>query len=341
MLALQKLDLVAGLSLREIESVGPVDPGDVLIKVSACGICGSDIHAYKLDADYEFMRPHLPLTMGHEFSGAIVDSNQSNFASGQRVTVIPSIGCGRCNSCRCGEERDCDAGQFVGYTRPGGFAHFVAVPARNCITVPENVDDELAALCEPLTIGAEAVLTGGVSLGDAVLILGAGTIGQAAALMAREAGARRIVIVGRDDALRLQTFRQLGFDETIDVASDPLIDQLGTLSRPFDCAIEATGSVESFSTVLPLMKKGGVVVAAGIYGGQASVDLTKIVRSRLQVRATYRSETATWFKVLALLAASPEAFRPLISHRLALADAEEGFRLALSREASKVLLFPN
>lgn len=340
MLALQKTGLRPGLVLEEAAEPQELQSGEALIKVSACGICGSDVHAYKLDADYSFMAPYLPLTMGHEFSGKIVATkNAGHVEIGQRVTVIPSIGCGMCRSCLLGQERDCKQGTFLGYTRPGGFAEYVVVPARNCIPLPDNVDDELAALCEPLCIGAEAVITGEIGIGHCVVVLGAGAIGQAAALMAREAGASRVVVAGYDDASRFATFRQLGFEELIDVATNPLLEQ-ASFADGADCVVEATGSAKSLEQAIPVLKKGGILVAAGIYSDQARVDLTAMVRSRIQIRATYRSETSTWFRVLAMLSSAPEKYRPMITHRLKLADAEQGFELALSREASKVLLLP-
>lgn len=341
MLALRKIKAEAGLELGEIPAPLLESASDVLIKVAASGICGSDVHAFSWDADYSFMTGRLPITMGHEFCGRVVQSEQPDLAVGRRVAVIPTVGCGNCRSCRLGEERDCVEGSFLGYTRHGGFAEFASVPAKNCIAIPDSMDEEIAALCEPLTIGAEAVICAGIGLGDSVVVLGAGTIGQAAALMAREAGASRVIVAGRDDQPRLSTLRALGFEDLVDVAVEPLPKAMSRrFEGPVDCVIEASGSPDSLLSGLSVLRKGGVLVTAGIYNGVAGIDLTALVRAHQQIRATYRSETKTWFRVIALLAASPEKFRPMITHRLPLSAAIGGMNLAKSRRASKVLLFP-
>jgi threonine dehydrogenase-like Zn-dependent dehydrogenase len=260
---------------------------------------------------------------------------------GQRVIVIPTVGCGRCFACCQGEPRDCSAGQFVGFTRHGAFARFVVAPAANCLPIPDAIDDELAALTEPLAVGAEAALVSEATIADTVVVLGAGTIAQAAGLMARRAGAR-VIVVGRDDASRFTTLRALGFDALIDILHEPLPRALRahTGGESPDVVIEATGNPASVGEGLTLLKRGGVMVVAGIHAAAVEVNLTAFVRARQQLRATYRSATSTWHRTIACLAANPEAFRPMITHRLPLKAALEGFELARQRQASKVILFP-
>jgi threonine dehydrogenase-like Zn-dependent dehydrogenase len=136
------------------------------------------------------MVPHLPVTMGHEFAEWIVaESAHVAIPHGTAVTVMPGVDCGVCANCMRGDRRNCLQRSAIGLTRHGGFARCVIVPAENCLPLPEAVDTELGTLTESLGVGCQAVLTGEVGLGDTVLVMGPGTIGQAIALFARAAGA--------------------------------------------------------------------------------------------------------------------------------------------------------
>ncbi|SDC79036.1 zinc-dependent alcohol dehydrogenase [Belnapia rosea] len=343
MLALRKAGAGFGLEFQEVPEAPPPGPGDVVVEVEAAGICGSDVHAYEWTGGYEFMTPHMPLTLGHEFSGRIWRTGTgSGWAHGTRVAVIPFVACGHCAACRADDARNCTQRQGIGLTRDGGFARMVRIPARCCVAVPDAVDAELAALAEPLGVGAEAVLTGEVGLGETVLVLGPGTIGQAIALMARRAGAARVIVAGRADAPRFEVLRALGFHDLVDVAEGPLRDQVMALTggRPVDVVLEATGVPASLNEGLSVLKKGGVIVAAGIHAGALTLPLTEFVRMRHQLRATHGAARRTWDRVMAHLAEDPEGFRPMITHRLPLEQGIDGFELARQRAASKVILAP-
>ncbi|MDN3567312.1 alcohol dehydrogenase catalytic domain-containing protein [Paeniroseomonas aquatica] len=343
MLALRKTAAAFGLEFAEVPEAPPPGPGDVVVEVDAVGICGSDVHAYEWTGGYEFMTPNLPLTMGHEFAGRVWRTGTgSGWQNQARVAVIPFVACGHCPSCRADEARNCTQRQGIGLTRDGGFARQVRIPARCCVAVPDNVDMELAALAEPLGVGAEAVLTGEVRLGDTVLVLGPGTIGQAIALMARLAGAARVIVAGRADAPRFDVLRALGFTEIVDVADGPLRDQVMALTggRPVDVVLEATGVPASLNDGLSVLRKGGIIVAAGIHADALTLPLTDFVRQRHQLRATHGAARRTWDRVMAQLSRDPEAFRPMITHRLPLSRGLEGFELARQRAASKVILTP-
>lgn len=343
MLALRKPAPGFGLEFQEVPEAHPPGPGEVVVEVEAAGICGSDVHAYEWTGGYEFMVPHLPLTLGHEFAGHVIRSGTgSGLGEGTRVCVIPFVACGVCPNCRAEDARNCTRREGIGLTRDGGFAREVRIPARCCVPLPDAVDAETGALAEPLGVGLEAVLTGEVGIGDTVLVLGPGTIGQAIALMARLAGAARVIVAGRADAPRFAVLRALGFHEHVDVAETPLAEGVTALTggRPVDVALEATGVPASLNEGLSVLKKGGVIVAAGIHAGALTLPLTDFVRMRHQLRATHGAERRTWDRVIAHLARDPEAFRPMITHRLPLSRGIEGFELARQRAASKVVLAP-
>jgi threonine dehydrogenase-like Zn-dependent dehydrogenase len=252
------------------------------------------------------------------------------------------IACGTCPACARGEQRNCHRRQAIGLTRDGGFARHVTLPAANCLTLPDGVDSELGAMTEPLGVGCEAVLTGDVGLGDTVLVMGPGTIGQAIAVFARAAGAARVLVAGRADAPRFDVLRQLGFDDLLDVAEAPLADLVAqaTGGPKVDVVIEATGYPPSIVDGLGVLRTAGVLVVAGIHPGPVSLPLTDFVRARHQLRATHSCSRGTWDRVLGLLARQGEQLRPMITHRLPLDRGLEGFELARQRAASKVMLRP-
>jgi threonine dehydrogenase-like Zn-dependent dehydrogenase len=343
MLALRKTAPGFGLSLDEIPDAFPPGPGEVVVKVEAAGICGSDVHAYEWTGGYEFMAPHMPFAMGHEFAGTILrNGTGGGWEIGQRVAVIPFVACGVCARCRAEGSRNCLNREGIGLTRDGGFAKTVRIPARCCVAVPGNVDAEIAALAEPLGVGLQAVLTAEVALGDTVLVMGPGTIGQAIALAARAAGATRVLVSGRADAPRFDVLRQLGFNELIDVAEGSLQEQVmaATGGRAVDVVLEATGVPATLNEGLSVLKKGGVLAVVGIHAGSMTLPLTDFVRMRHQLRASNGAERAVWDKVMAMLGVNPEQFRPMITHRLPLSRGIEGFELARQRAASKVMLTP-
>jgi threonine dehydrogenase-like Zn-dependent dehydrogenase len=160
--------------------------------------------------------------------------------------------------------------------------------------------------------------------------------------MARLAGAARVVVAGRADEPRFAVLRDLGFHALVDVAEAPLAEQVQALTggRPVDVVIEATGVPASVNDGLSVLKRGGVLVAAGIHAAPLTLPLTDFIRMRHQLRASHGAARGTWTRVLAHLERDPEAFRPMITHRLPLSRGVEGFELARQRAASKVMLSP-
>ncbi len=318
MKALQKTRPSFGLELREVAAPGSPGSGEVIVAVGATGVCGTDIHIYEWTPGYEAMTKSMPVTLGHEFSGTVaaVGSDVQGIDHGALVAVRPSVVCGRCPACVTGNSEGCTHRSGIGVTRDGALAERVSVPAENCIVVQRGLDVEVVALAEPMTVSAEAVDTGEVREGDRVLVLGPGNIGQGVALFARQAGAAEIVIVGQDDAPRLTVMREMGV------------------------VIEATGAPAVVQQALDVLKKRGILVIAGIHPESASVNLTRLVRDQQQIRGSYRASLATWTRVIEFLKGNADLVRRMITHRVPLARALEGFELARNRAASKVLIVP-
>jgi threonine dehydrogenase-like Zn-dependent dehydrogenase len=341
--AIRKLRPGFGLDAVDVPEPDTPGPGEVLVRVESVGVCGSDVHIYEWTDGYDFMAPHLPATLGHEFAGHVSAAGpNTEIAEGTRVAVVPTVFCGACASCRAGTPQMCTNRRAIGLTRDGGFARWVRVPVRNLLHLPEAIDTELGALIEPLSVAGDAVLVGDVTLGDTVLVLGPGTIGQGIALMARAAGAGRVIVAGRADGPRFEVLRKLGLTDIVDVAEAPLAEQVLALTGgdPVDVVLEATGHPPSIIDGLGVLRKGGVLVVAGIHPGPLTLPLTVFVRNRHQLRASHSTERTTWDRVLSLMARDPESFRPMITHRLPLERGIEGLELARQRVASKVMLRP-
>jgi 2-desacetyl-2-hydroxyethyl bacteriochlorophyllide A dehydrogenase len=338
MQALRKLRPEAGLELVDVPVPAAGSADEVLVRVSATGICGSDLHVDDWTPSYSFMAPSLPVTIGHEFVGVA----HSGVYLGKRVVVRPSVTCGVCAACAVDHFDACERRVGLGMTRDGAFAPWVSVPARNCVPVPAGVSDELAALAEPLSISMQALRVAGSVAGLRVLVMGPGTIGQGIAVLARRAGAAQVVVSGFDDAARFDALRRMGFDQLADVAQGSLAELTApfTDGQNFDVVFEATGVPETITDALALLRRNGLVVVTGIHGRPLAVDLTALVRKQQQLRGSFRPPESDWPEVLALIDAVREQLAPMVSHVLPLSRAKEGFALAHGKQASKVLLRP-
>ncbi|MDT1060810.1 alcohol dehydrogenase catalytic domain-containing protein [Paracoccus sp. CPCC 101403] len=342
MLALQKLRPEPGIALHDVAAPAAPGPGDVLIAVEATGICGTDLHIAAWTSGYASMKSAMPVTLGHEFCGRVLQAGPGVpvEAAGQRVTVRPSVLCHDCAACHAGDFDHCTGRKGVGIGRNGAFAAQVLVPWENCVAVPIAMPPEVAALTEPMTVCHEAVETAGIRPGDRVLVIGPGTIGQGIALFAEVAGAAEIVVVGHDDAARLATVRELGFPNTADSFGRSLTEAVApwTGAGLFDVVIEAAGVPSIVPEALSLLRKRGVLVIAGIHAAPATIDLTALVRDHKQIRGTYRAPVEAWPQVVDYLSKNAARVGEMITARLPISRADEGFRLAAAKRDSKVII---
>ena len=338
MKALRKIRAAAGLELVDVPVPELESTDDVLVRVTATGICGSDLHVDDWTPSYSFITQSLPVTLGHEFVGVA----QTGPLRGRRVVVRPSVTCGVCAACLAQRHDACEQRTGIGMTRDGAFAPWVRVPLRNCVPVPDGLSDELAALAEPLSISMQAIRVAGDLTGQRVLVMGPGTIGQGIAVLARRAAAAQVVVSGRDDAARFDALRRMGFDALADVAGMSLAEATEpyTNGESFDVVFEATGVPETISEALPLLRRNGIVVVTGIHARPLSLDLTTLVRKQQQLRGSFRPPESDWPQALALMGEVGDLIAPMVSHVLPLSRAMEGFALAHGKQASKVLLRP-
>ncbi|WP_419898771.1 zinc-dependent alcohol dehydrogenase [Roseomonas sp. USHLN139] len=334
MLALRKTAAAPGLDFATLARPEPA-AGEVLVAVEAAGICGTDLHIADWTAGYESMTAAMPVTIGHEFAGVIAALGEgvSGWTAGQRVTVRPSTVCGHCAACRGGDPDGCTQRRGIGIGRDGAFASHVRVPSLNCVALPEGLDAELAAMTEPLSVSLHAAELPAIRPGERVLVLGPGPIGLGIAFFAALAGAE-VTLAGVRDAPRLALARSLGGIATIDLAEGSLGEQ------GFDVVIEAAGVAAAVTEGLARLRRGGRFVVAGIHARPAPLDLTRLVRMEQTLFGAYRAPIADWPRVLSLLSRHAETARKMITHRLPLERATEGFDLLRAREGSKVILRP-
>lgn len=247
--------------LRQIP-VPEIGPDEVLIKVKRCGLCGTDIHIFK----GHYSADKLPLVPGHEFSGHVVrvGANASDIAIGTAVTADINVGCGRCFYCRKNEILNCASMAQIGIHVNGGLAEYVRVPASHVVTIPATTPIELGALAEPVSCIVRAIKKSRLRLGESVLVLGAGPIGNLHIQLARQVGAAPIIVSEPNEG-RAQWARRSGADVVVTDASQlnaAVMD--ATEGRGADLVIESVGLPALYEQALDLVRPGGRVLAFGL-----------------------------------------------------------------------------
>ncbi|HQT64538.1 MAG: galactitol-1-phosphate 5-dehydrogenase [Acidocella sp. 20-57-95] len=308
-------------------------PDEVLVKVEAVGICGSDMHAYH---GHDERRPP-PLVLGHEAAGVIAEGPRC----GQRVTINPLVTCGHCEFCVAGNTHLCGQRQIISMPpRPGAFGEYVTIPERNVVVIPESMPFNVAALAEPLAVSWHAVRIGVELLRRPLAVatccvLGGGAIGLGAALVLRRFGAHKIHL-GEPNEKRRATA----------VAALPLNAYApGTPAEPLaasvDFVIDAVGAKATREAASRLVKPGGIIIHAGLLPGVDGFDVRRITLQEVTVRGTYCYTQSDFRDVVDTLAISGfgnlnwVAQMPLSAGAQAFAEIDQG-----ALEAAKILLVP-
>jgi L-idonate 5-dehydrogenase len=326
----------AALDLRlEQETPRPLGATDVLLRLGAGGICGSDLHYYKEGRVGAFV-VREPLVPGHEASGIVdsVGSAVTRVKPGQKVAINPSHPCGRCDYCRQGRGNLCRHMYFLGSASifphaQGMFRErFVMGEAQlTPITEPEISLGEIAC-AEPLSIGLHAIHRAGPVLGETVLVTGAGTIGCMSVMAARLAGAAQVIVCDINDRA-LEIARSVGADRT--VRSDQVAPE--ELADIAEVSIEAAGSAAALGTCLKATRRGGRIIQVGTLPAELPFPANSIMQRELDYRGVFRAHLAFDWAVQAIRTRRVDV-RPLISAQLPLARAKEAFELALDRTKS-------
>ena len=312
---------------------------DVLIRMQKTAICGTDMHIYKWD-DWARRTIRVPMAVGHEYCGEIValGSEVRGFSIGDRVSGEGHLTCGYCRNCRAGRRHLCRNTVGVGVNRPGCFAEYMSLPAVNVFKLPDAIDDEIASILDPFGNATHTALSFGV-VGEDVLITGAGPIGIMAVAIARFAGARHIVVTDVND-YRLALAQRLGASRIVNVARDPLDGAMQSLgmTEGFDIGMEMSGNPVAFRDMLRTMHHGGSIAMLGIMPDGTGIDWDQVIFKGLMLKGVYGREMfETWYKMASMLQSGLD-IRPVITHRLPIADFAEGFRIMGSGQSGKVIL---
>lgn len=314
-------------------------PGEVVLKVAACGICGSDLHATEEGA---FLQ--APGTvLGHEFAGEIATSNAPGWAVGTRATAVPVNPCGECEMCRQGRGILCPKNLITGLAldAPGAYAEYVKLPARHLVALPDAVSFEEGAMVEPLAVGLHAVDESGLSIGDRVLVIGAGPIGLSVTAFARAAGAGRVVVSERTGARR-DAARDFGATDVIDPGAGPVAEAFADAAGgPPDIIFDCVGVPGLMRHCIDLSRPRGTVVVVGVCMKEdAFVPLMAILKE-LRVQYVLGYTGRDFGRVLDFLAQGRIDARRMLTDRVGLDELPAAFEALRRPDAQiKVMIAP-
>ncbi len=339
--------LLSGYNHLEIADMPmpSVGPDEVLVRVAACGICGSDVHGY----DGSSGRRIPPIVMGHEAAGTIesIGADVRNFKAGDHVTFDSTVYCGRCAYCAAGEVNLCDNRQVIGvscgdYRRHGAFAEFVVVPQRILYHLPANIPFSEAAMLEAVSVALHAVRVSEPKGGESALIIGAGMIGLLTLQAARAAGCKQ-VFISDVDATRLKLAEQAGADKTLHASGAELLSEIHKLTgrRGVDLVFEAVGRNETVSTAIDCARKGGTVTLIGNITPEVMLPLQKVVSRQIRLQGSCAS-SGEYPQAIELMANGKIQVNPLITAVASLEEGPHWFERLHAREPNlmKIILTP-
>jgi L-iditol 2-dehydrogenase len=299
-------------------------PGELLIGIAACGICGSDVHGY----DGSSGRRIPPLVMGHEAAGTVAEVGEGvhQFSVGNRVTFDSTVYCGECEYCRSGDVNLCDNRQVVGvscgdYRRHGAFAEYVVVPERIVYRLPDELEFAEAAMLEAVSVGLHAVREAELKGGETALVVGSGMIGLLTLQAARACGCSRVLVADIDPS-RLKLAREMGAAQTIQASGVDLVAEVLRLTagKGVDVVLEAVGRNETIAASIDSVRKGGIVVLIGNITPEVKLPLQKVVSRQIRLQGTAAS-SGEYPEAIELMRTGAIRVGPLIT---AVAPLEEG-----------------
>ncbi len=338
MRALVKAKAERGIWMEDIPKPA-IGHNDVLIKVNRTAICGTDIHIFQWD-DWASKTIPVPMAVGHEFSGVIVECGieVKGYEPGDRVSAEGHVTCGVCRNCRAGRRHLCRSAVGVGVNRPGAFAEYISVPAFNVFKLPDAITDDMAAILDPLGNATHTALSFDL-VGEDVLITGAGPIGVMAVAIARYAGARHIVITDVND-YRLDLARKMGASRALNVTHDSIDEAMKDLgmTEGFDVGMEMSGNPQAFRDLLRTMHHGGRVALLGIPPDETSIDWNQVIFKGLFLKGIYGREMfETWYKMSSMIQSGLNV-QPVITHHFDVEEFQPAFELMESGQTGKVIL---
>lgn len=338
MWALVKEKPEEGLWLRRVP-VPEVGPNDVKIKIHKNAICGTDVHIWQWNDWAQHTIP-IGLTAGHEYVGEVVETGAGvrGFRVGDLVSGEGHITCGKCRNCLEGHKENCMAAKGVGVNRNGAFAEYLVIPQENVWPCRKDIPEELYAIFDPLGNATHTALSYD-TLGEDVLISGAGPIGCMAAAIVRFTGARHVVVTDFNE-YRLELARKLGATRCVNLGNEKLGDVMKELgmSEGFDVGLEMSGAPAALDTMIHSMKHGGKIALLGLLPKDTKVDMETVIFNGLNLRGIYgRKVWDTWYKMTVMIEAGLD-ISGIITDHYDIRDYRKGFEAMISGKSGKVIL---
>lgn len=325
--------------------VAPPQPkdGEVLVRIAAGGICGTDVAIWKWhEAVVGQYAPKFPLVVGHEFAGVVEQSSAMTVPPGAVVAINPQIACGHCRYCAMGRPTLCDDRRLMGGRIDGGWTEYVSVPIHNVHVLPAGTDAAVAPLLEPLSVATHAVLERvPVQAGEVVVVIGAGPIGLLCARLALAAGASKVIVTGvAADAQRLRMAEVFGAVAVNVDAVDPWVALRAMQPDGADVVFETSGVAVTLEQAISLARRGGRVGLIGLCHGASTFKSTPIVLKELALVGSRGYNETTWELMLRVLPAVAADVQRLVTHELGLDEFERALQMVERREGTKIILRP-
>ncbi|MER9295990.1 zinc-dependent alcohol dehydrogenase family protein [Mesorhizobium sp. M0621] len=335
-----RLEAVGSIALREVDKPD-IGPDDLLVRIEACGVCGTDRHLFHGEFPCT-----PPVTPGHEFSGIVeaIGVSVSGFAVGDRVTGDPNIACGRCAHCHAGRVNLCSNLRAIGIHRDGGFAEYLALPQKQAFVLPAGLDPMHGAFCEPLGCCLHGVDLAAIRPGSSAVVLGGGVIGLLTVQLARLAGATTVILSTRQ-ASRRALAEDLGATATVDPTATDVIDAIagpaGLVPGGVDVVFECAGVRETVEQSMRMARAGGMVVIVGVtpQGMKAEFEPFDLLFRELKVLGSFLNPY-THRRAAELIASGTIEIDRLISRQVALKDAAAVIANPPAPGEVKVLVVP-
>jgi L-iditol 2-dehydrogenase len=312
------------IEFRDVEKPS-AGQGEVLVRIRTIGVCGSDIHVYHGKHPYT----SYPVVQGHEVSGEIaeVGGGVKGLAVGEVVTIMPQVVCGECYSCRHGMYHICDKLKVMGFQTGGAAQEYFRVPAKLIIKAPRGIPVEQAAMIEPVSVAVHALGRAGEVSGKRVLVLGAGTIGNLVAQVARAQGARDVMITDLSD-YRLEIARRCGIARTVNASREDLGQRLveGFGPERADLTLECVGVQPTIEQAVSLARKGTTIVVVGVFGDKPVVDLGLVQDRELTLIGTLMYQEKDYRTAVSLIEAGKLELGTLITDRYPFESYLEAYR---------------
>jgi L-iditol 2-dehydrogenase len=332
------------VELRE-KPVPEIGDEEVLLRVGAVGVCGSDIHQYHNSQSWPV---RTPVVLGHEFCGSVaeVGSQVKQFRAGDRVVSETAANiCGTCLYCRTGRYNLCATRFGFGYGTDGAMANYVRVPARCLHHIPDQLSFTQAALTEPCCVAYNAVAVKSlIRPGDTVAIIGPGPIGLLCAEMARIAGAGTLIVIGTtQDASRLALSEQLGADKTVDIEKTTVREEMKEIGDGLgaDLVIDAAGASAALKTALEIVRPEGQITKVGWGPQPLNFSLDPLVQKAIRLQGSFSHTFENWEKVIAILTRAQINVQAIISQVAPLEQWKECFEGMHTGKYVKAVLVPN